>query len=643
MSDSSRLDSLELAVARLTREVVALREEVRAQRGEGPAERPERNDSVAAPPVSLSSGRAADGERRDAPFVSDELRRLASAAGPSRFQRQNFEALIGRYGTLALAAFTILMGVGVFIGWAIKNGVIGPELRVALGALLAAVIATVGVRLRRGDSPRFGSVLLALALAILHVVCWGAGPLLQLVPSVLALGVAASASAALALLALKEEDQPLFNVGFGGALLAPFVTSSETGDAVILLLYGAVVLGAGMRAMRDRTWSKTPFVLGLGIMAYTASASGQLSQSDAWARAGAAGIFALAAAWLSLILVHGKPRERLAVTGLLSAIGALWAMHHRGSVDAIRYALAAIATVSGFLVGMEAERASERLVRLATALVIPFAALLAALITLSDVTSTAGVAISLAWAVGSAAAAWSNRDGGREWHAFTATAVGGLAVVLQFNDGVETAVALAAFGAATSVVMRRFELRGVGVATLGWLATGAVIAFVKLDARAQWLRDPFLTPASGAAAAICAAWLIFSWNAARMGGGGRVMATLPRTIIRILGGVLTFLWIHVELAHTVSIDVSTFLLVAYYAVTGILAIGVGRWRSIPLLRQLGLALSVFAAIKAMVETSSLSIGWRVGGYLLAGVFLLGVAYWYRGTGGERTAAEPVAP
>ena len=121
------------------------------------------------------------------------------------------------------------------------------------------------------------------------------------------------------------------------------------------------------------------------------------------------------------------------------------------------------------------------------------------------------------------------------------------------------------------------------------------------------------------------------------------MATLPRTIIRILGGVLTFLWIHVELAHTVSIDVSTFLLVAYYAVTGILAIGVGRWRSIPLLRQLGLALSVFAAIKAMVETSSLSIGWRVGGYLLAGVFLLGVAYWYRGTGGERTAAEPVAP
>ncbi len=269
----------------------------------------------------------------------------ASAAAPSPFRRQNLEALIGRYGTLALAAFTILMGVGVFIGWAIKNGVIGPELRVALGALLAAVIAVVGMRLRRGDSPRFGSVLLALALAILHVVCWGAGPLLQLVPSVLALGVASSASAALAFLALREEDQALFNVGFGGALLAPFVTSSETGDAVILLLYGAVVLGAGMRAVRDRTWGKTPFVLGLGIMAYTAAASGQLSQSDAWARAGAPGIFALAMAWLSLILVPGRARERLAVTALLSVIGALGRhapsrygrrdpLHARGARDA---------------------------------------------------------------------------------------------------------------------------------------------------------------------------------------------------------------------------------------------------------------------------------------------------------------------
>ncbi|MCC6774912.1 MAG: DUF2339 domain-containing protein [Gemmatimonadaceae bacterium] len=560
----------------------------------------------------------------------------------SFLKREGLEALIGRYGTLALAAFTILMGVGAFIGWAIRNGIIGPELRVALGAVAAGVVGAIGWRLRRGDSPRFGSVLLALALAILHVVCWGAGPLLQLVPSVLALGVAAVASAGLAVLALREGDQSLFNVGFGGALLAPFVTSAETGDAVILLLYGAVVLGAGMWAMRDRTWSKTPFVLGVGIIAYTAAASGQLSQSDDWARAGAPGIFAVATAWLSLILVQGKARERLAVTALLAAMGALGAMHHRPPVHGIRYTLAAMATFSGFFVAGGA--ASEAIVRLAVSLLLPLAGLLGAMITLNDVTTPTGVTLVLLWASASAAAAVVNRDGARQWHAFTATAMGGMALVLHFDRRVLPMVrALAGYGAAASLVMRRFRLRGTGIATFGWLTVGAAIALVRLDGRVRWLTNPFLTPESSAAAAICAAWLLFSWHAARTGApDGGVVTTLPRTIVRILGAVLTFAWLHAELSRTVSIDVSTFLLVAYYAVTGIVAIGVGRSRAIPLLRQLGLALSVLAAIKAMAETSALSIGWRVGGYLLAGVFLLGVAYWYRGKGGGSEAQETVA-
>lgn len=687
MSDSSRLDNLELAVARLTKELVMLRTEVRAGRKQavGPSQQEHPGSAsdagsatdagrastpfgdalppaATAPPADTGAavgGGLGVGDRdAAAPYVSDELRRMAaSAAGasrsgagahggggamsaifaasraaPARIERANLEALVGRYGTLALAALTILMGIGAFIGWAVRNGLIGPELRVALGAVASLAVAAVGWRLRRGDSPRFGGVLLALSLAMMHVVCWGAGPLLQLVPSALALAVAAAASAGLAWLALHEEDQSLFNVGFGGALLAPFVTSSETGDAVVLLLYGALVLAAGMRAMRDREWSKTPFVLGLGIIGYSAAASGQLSQADSWARGGAPGLFAIATAWLALILVQGKPRERVAVSALLSAVGALWALHRRDSVDGVRYALAALATASGFLVATSGH--SEGLVRLATTLLIPFGALIGALATVGDVSSASGVAVAALWAIGSAAAAVANRDGGRQGHAFAATASGGLAVVLQFAPReLPIALALAGYGAVASLVMRQFRLRGTGIATFGWLLAAAALVFAELFDRGRWLTNPFVTPESGVAAAVCAAWLVFSWHAARTGApAGGVITSLPRAVIRILGAVLTFAWIHVELSHAVSIDVSTFLLVAYYAVTGVLAIGVGRWRGIPILRQLGLALSVLAAVKAMVETSALSIGWRVGGYLLAGVFLLGVAYWYRGRG-----------
>ncbi len=659
MSDSSRLDALELAVARLTRELVSLRREVRAL-AEGSAVEPEGTAHRAPdPPTPLATtsidASSAHGASTSAPFVSDELRRMAagfvsdsaearaSRGRPSsHWDRPNMEAFIGRYGTLALAAFTILMGVGAFIGWAVRNGIIGPAMRVILGALLAGVVAAVGWRLRRGDSPRFGSVLLALSLAIMHVVCWGAGPLLHLIPDVAALGVAAAASAGLAVLALREEDQSLFNVGFGGALLAPFVTSAETGDPVLLLLYGAIVLGAGMRAMRARVWSKTPFVLGLGVMAYAAAASGKLSQSEVWVRAGAPSVFAIAVGWLALLFVRGASRERLATVALITATLALLAIHERPSVSTMRYMLAATIVVSGFL--MARGGGAERVVQLVAALLLPAATLVAALATAGRGAEYADVALAVLWAAGSAGAAAANRDGAREWHAFMAAAMGGVAIALQFdNREVAFAVAIAVYGAAMAIVMRRLVLRGVGVAALGWLAIGAAVAFDALGDRGRWITNPFLTPASGAALAICSAWVVFSWHAARTGAAdGGVVTTMPRTVVRILGGVLTFLWIHAELSRTVSLDVSTFLLVAYYAMSGVVAIGLGRWRGIPMLRQLGLALAVFAAVKAMAETSSLSIGWRVGGYLLAGVFLLGVAYWYRGKGGEREGAENAA-
>ena len=61
-----------------------------------------------------------------------------------------------------------------------------------------------------------------------------------------------------------------------------------------------------------------------------------------------------------------------------------------------------------------------------------------------------------------------------------------------------------------------------------------------------------------------------------------------------------------------------------------------------MLRHVGLGLAIFAALKAIAEASSLEIGFRVGSYLLAGLFLLAVAYWYREVGGRRESVPPNA-
>ena len=116
----------------------------------------------------------------------------------------------------------------------------------------------------------------------------------------------------------------------------------------------------------------------------------------------------------------------------------------------------------------------------------------------------------------------------------------------------------------------------------------------------------------------------------RDGGVGSVET---RTAVRLAGVVVTFLWGNEELSRAYSPDVSTFLSIGYYAVVGVAAIFIGRARGIRVLRHVGLGLAIFAALKAISEASSLAIGIRVGSYLLAGLFLLAVAYWYR----ERTA------
>jgi hypothetical protein len=92
---------------------------------------------------------------------------------------------------------------------------------------------------------------------------------------------------------------------------------------------------------------------------------------------------------------------------------------------------------------------------------------------------------------------------------------------------------------------------------------------------------------------------------------------------------LLFLWVRQELSGAVSSEVSTFLLIAYYAIAGVGAVFVGRVRAVPPVRHVGLAVAVYAALKAVAEAWGLGIGLRVSSYLLAGAFLLAVAYWYR--------------
>ena len=650
-----RLDNLEQTVADLAREVRALRSVVDRleQKPSTPAapvvpDVPRSERSVVAPDILQP--------RRPDPRIDPEIeserreaqRRTAERRATVGSRSIDFESLIGRYGTLALASLTILLGAGAFLSWAIANGKIGPELRVLLGALGAAAVAVVARRLRARGSMRFGSTLLALALALVHVDAWGAGPYLKLVPSPVALGVAAAASIALAVLAWVNDEEALFSVGVGGALIAPFVTSGDAGSVPALLAYGYVVLACGLVALRGRTWRTSVAVATIGCWLYTASSAAAVSRGAPTLERDSPALFAVAIAWSALALTRGRWGARIAQSALAALFGVLLSEMIDRAPAADLVMLAALGTLTAYAAVQAAatsaaapDEPGKWKQPLFAAAVLPLALGFVALGGVSG--SIPRALVALGWTAAAVAAAYV-QPAARPTHLMVAGIGSGVALLFAFErKAVASCIALAAHATALSLLLRRERTRLLGVPIALGLTVLTIWTFNQLGERPLYGYAPFLTAPSLAALAMSVAWLIVSWNASRVelvDGGYGTLET--RTAVRLAGGVVAFMWGNTELARAYSADVSTFLLILYYAVVGVAAIFTGRARAIRVLRHVGLGLAIFAALKAIAEASSLDIGLRVGSYFLAGLFLLAVAYWYRERDTDKAEKSVVA-
>ncbi len=614
--------------------------------------------------------------------------------------RAGLETLVGRYAAVAVGALVLLMGVGAFLTWAVENFTLAPAARVALGALGAAALAALGERLRHRDgAQRFGEVLLALALAVVHVDAWAAGPYLHVVNAEWALAVAAAASGALTALAWRTRQQSLFVVGVGGALLAPFVSGVADVHPLVRPVYGWLVLTAGLAALvrgtdARRPWRGAARLLGAGTAMYAFAQldPGVSARTAAGAPSGlllgdllhdheVASAFTLACAAGPLAILFRRVRggagpsargdatsallARLALAELSTAAVVLWAAAGasvRSTPSLVGYALAAMAgtqlitAVLGAALPAAVTAAEFALAGLA----LPLATLGAALVALGRAGTPMAAGVAALWSALSAAgvaAVWrgtrrtaGEARAGADPRLGPQLAAAGFASAIALVDwtrayDVPRLALLGAHGALAAAVFARAPGRGGGrdgrpllalAAPLGVLAAAAVWGAVQLAARPAFGYVPFLTGPSAAVAVVVGGWAVCAgavWHA-----GDDLLPRTERAAVVAVAAAVALLWGREELAHAFAPDVATFLLVGYFAVAGVGALAVGRARRVAAARQAGLALALYAALKAIVEVSQLdSVALRVGSYLLVGGFLLGVGYWYR------AGAQPVEP
>ena len=632
MSDTTRIEQLEEAVRRLFAEVEALRRELRPRASFLPAEGGS-GARIEAPTARPTARPTAPASLKPSPQAPPPLSiPLPSAA--SRAEARNdmdMESLVGRYGTVALAAVTIVMGLGAFLTWAIAHVELGPRARVALGALAAVALAVAGARLRTKGEQRFGNILLGLSLALVHVVVWGAGPYLGLIAPTTGLVIAAAASLALAALALRTDEETLFIVGGGGALLAPFVTTEGGGDPVLFLAYGLIVLGSGMYTLRGRDWSTGSGLVLLGATIYTLTALVALGEATSWMRQAAPAMFALGCAWSALVLTGTSHRRRLLRPFLGLALLSLMPIALDSSSTEAVVALAALVTLTAGLALRLSNGWGTGSAVLTT--LIPIGALAAALISVPGADlSSVGAGVALAWSIVAAAAAWSDARERRGQHLMSASLESAAAIGLALHARpVACIAALGAHAAVVSLLMKRERSSEILVAVVVSLAVATGWSYVLLEARPPYRYEPFLTLASLAALTTSAAWGAFGALAARTRFvGGAPMTRTRRRLLAVLGVAAAFLWIREELARAFSADMAVFLLILYYALAGVAAIFLGRRYRRTEVRQLGLGLAVYAAVKALVQASAFAaVGLKVGSFFVVGGFLLAVAYWYR--------------
>ena len=710
-ADAERVARLEAAVAGLARQVAALERRLDGRAPERPAPAATAHGTAATAAGDAWSRLAhrvgAATHRHQAPHATRDTRdtrdtpgigagRGDTPAGRGGGRSLDLESLVGRYGTMLLGGLAILLGVGAFLRWAIERVTLGPEMRVALGALAAVLLGALGLWLRARPSAaqrRFGSVLLAIALAVVHVVAWGAGPALGVVPSGVALAIAAAASAALAVVAWRGVEQPLFVVGIGGALLAPFVTSAESGDPAMLLAYGLMVLSAAIVALRDRAWPWAVRVCTSGVLAYVgvaldASWAGGIGDAPLLRRIGPA-VFVLACAWVALLWGGRQHRSSLArlfllILALPIAVRGSASTAERPYLDLLLLAGAGIVTLYVAL-RLHGVRQPQRST---SALLQPLVLLLAALPSVpppldgwSAAVSLAVAALALLAAVeggllralsgdapqappaphapdapapataavtDAVAGATPERDllGVTLWHAhlLVAALASAFAIAIGLGDEqpVAAAAALALHAAGVALLARRAHAGVVLVAPILGLLFASAWTLEQLGARPAYEYAPFLTPPSLAALVVVAAWYVCGHVFAAM-LSGPATGPVERAIVRALGPAALFLWGREELSRAFSPDLSQFLLIAYFATVGVLLILFGRRRGLPGGRRIGLALAVYAALLAIAEASDFAnVGLRVGSYLLVGGFLLAVAYWYRAAGEESRDDVPEA-
>ena len=172
--------------------------------------------------------------------------------------------IVGGNTLARLGVVLLFIGVGFLLKYAVEHVQVPISVRLALVAIGAVVLLVIGWRLRTSRRA-YAMALQGGGVGILYLTIFAALRLYALVPPLAAFGLLVWICAISSWLAIRQDALSLAVLAVAGGFLAPILTSSQSGNHVLLFSYYAL-LNAGILGI---AWFKAWRVLNLLGFAFT--------------------------------------------------------------------------------------------------------------------------------------------------------------------------------------------------------------------------------------------------------------------------------------------------------------------------------------------------------------------------------------
>ena len=505
---------------------------------------------------------------------------------------------LNRIGIVAL-----LLAVSFFLKYAFDNDWVGPRGQVALGLLGGASILIYSQWLLRWGHAEFANRIAGLGGGVLYLSLFAGANYYHLFPLLLAFGGMAIVTATLVVIAVKRDSQAMALVALLGGLLTPVLLSTGRDALVELFTYLALLNAGVLLVARTRQWSKVEWLAFAGTLLYFWGWwNGYYHEDRRDLTFGFASLFFLEFSALPVLRARragtlGAAQTSLVVLNALSYLAAL----HRLLYDEQRW------TLSGMLLLLAAlhlvivrrlptSAASPSLVRML------FGGLALTFVTLVIPVQLDGKWMTMAWAIEGViliGVGFRAQVSHLRWAGLALFAVVAGRLILFPIDGAQPLL-----------LNQRFGLFAVVIACF------AAATWLSLSHKSQLKEEERLAfGVVGLCANILALWAL-SCEVWDYWGPSGSEDERRSDLAQQLG--LSLLW-------------------TVYA-SGLVAAGV--WRANMALRWQGLALLGLVAAKVFLyDLSSLEAIYRIVSFMVLGLLLLGVSFFYQRASPDRSVKE----